>query len=111
MLRRHFTIVNRKVIYCIRSDRSTRRRTIHRGLLAIIVLFLPTIRPVMKGPTTASQCSLRVLFSHTRAHFVARVFIIQRFSLLKGPEKVFNVQSWKVFIKGGFTLYLSRVAR
>jgi hypothetical protein len=98
MLRRHLTIINRKVIYCIRSDRSTRRRTIHRGLLVIIVLFLPTNRPAIKGPTTAWQCSLRVLFSHTHAYVVARVFIIQRFSLLNGPEKMFNVPVREVLL-------------
>jgi len=48
MLRRDLTIANKKVIYCIRSDRSTRRRTIHRRLFVIIVLFLATNRPAMK---------------------------------------------------------------
>jgi len=64
MVRRHLTIVNRKVIYCIRSDRSTRRRTIIVDYSLLLFFFFRRMDRRWKDlqPLHNAHC---VFFFHT----------------------------------------------
>ncbi len=55
------------------------------------------MRPSMSWSITPSKWTLHSLFLYTHAYFVACVFTIQRFVLLKRPKNGVHVQSSKVF--------------